>query len=229
MQRGLPAKCAIVNRKTLKIGFQSTFPLPECLKPCPLASFDAMQIQDRIRHFAHKAPLIAPDAFVAPGAVLIGDVTLGDQASVWFQAAVRADLNLIRIGARSNVQDGAVIHVSDDHGTVIGERVTIGHGAILHACTVGDEVLVGMNAVVLDGAEIGARSIIGANALVTAGTRVPSGALFLGSPGKVVRQLTTEEQRGLAAWAERYVILAQSYIAGGPQILLPPLPKVPSV
>lgn len=188
-----------------------------------------MQIQDRIQHFAHKTPLIAPDAFVAPGAALIGDVTLGEQASVWFQAVLRADLNRIRIGARSNVQDGAVIHVSDDYGTVIGERVTIGHGAILHACTVGDEVLVGMNAVVLDGAEIGARSIIGANALVTAGTRVPPGALFLGSPGKVVRQLTPEEQHGLAAWAERYVILAQAYIAGGPQILLPALPKVPSV
>jgi gamma-carbonic anhydrase len=188
-----------------------------------------MQIQDRIRYFAHQSPVIAADAFVAAGAALIGDVTLGAQASVWFQAALRADLNLIRIGAFSNIQDGAVIHVSDDHGTIVGERVTVGHGAVLHACTVGDEVLVGMNAVVLDGAEIGARSIIGANALVTAGTKVPSGSLFLGSPGKVARQLTPEEQSGLAGWAERYVILAQAYLSGGPQIVLPPLPKIPAV
>jgi carbonic anhydrase/acetyltransferase-like protein (isoleucine patch superfamily) len=188
-----------------------------------------MQIQDRIRYFAHQTPVTAPTAYVAPGAVLVGDVQLGEQSSVWFQAALRADLNMIRIGACSNIQDGVVIHVADDSGTVVGERVTVGHGAILHACTVGEEVLVGMNAVVLDGAEIGARSIIGANALVTAGTKVPPGVLFLGSPGKVVRALSAQEQEGLASWAERYVILAEAYRSGGPQIYLPPLPKIPTV
>ncbi len=187
-----------------------------------------MNLAERIRNFAAKPPTIAPDAYVAPGAVLAGDVQLGAQASVWFQATVRADLNVIRIGARSNIQDGAVIHVADAHGTHIGEGVTVGHGAILHACTVGDEVLVGMNAVVLDGAEIGARSIIGANALVTAGTRVPEGSLFLGSPGKVVRPLSEQEQAGLASWAERYVILSQAYLEGIPQLVAPPLPAVPS-
>jgi carbonic anhydrase/acetyltransferase-like protein (isoleucine patch superfamily) len=188
-----------------------------------------MKIQDRIRYFAHQSPVIASSAYVAPGAVLVGDVHLGENASIWFQAALRADLNLIRIGASSNIQDGAVIHVADDHGTLVGERVTVGHGAILHACTVGDEVLVGMNAVILDGAEIGERSIIGANALVTAGTKVPPGSLFLGSPGKVVRALSDAEQEDLASWAERYVILAECYRTGGPQIHLPSLPKVSTV
>jgi carbonic anhydrase/acetyltransferase-like protein (isoleucine patch superfamily) len=155
---------------------------------------------------------------------VVGDVHVGAQASVWFQAALRADLNVIRIGARSNIQDGAVVHVADAHGTHIGEDVTVGHGAILHACTVGDAVLVGMNAVVLDGAEIGARSIIGANALVTAGTRVPEGSLFLGSPGKVVRPLTEAEQADLPGWAERYVVRSEAYRMGVPQLLAPPLP-----
>lgn len=188
-----------------------------------------MKIQDRIKYFAHQTPVIAESAYVAPGAVLVGDVTLCENASVWFQAALRADLNMIRVGASSNIQDGAVIHVADNCGTIVGERVTVGHGAILHACTVGDEVLIGMNAVVLDGAEIGERSIIGANALVTAGTKVPPGSLFLGSPGKVVRSLTDAEQQDLASWADRYVILAESYRTGGPQIHLPPPLQIPAV
>lgn len=186
-----------------------------------------MNLADRLRTFAAKSPRIASDAYVAPGAVLVGDVFLGAQASVWFQAVVRADLNRIRIGARSNIQDGAVIHVADAHGTEVGEDVTVGHGAVLHACTVGDGVLVGMNAVVLDGAEIGARSIIGANALVTAGTRVPEGSLFLGSPGKVVRPLTLQEQADLPAWAGRYVTLSKAYIAGVPGLCRPQDAVVP--
>jgi carbonic anhydrase/acetyltransferase-like protein (isoleucine patch superfamily) len=187
-----------------------------------------MNLAERIRNFAAKSPTLAPDAYVAPGAVLVGDVHVGAQASVWFQAAVRADLNAIHIGARSNIQDGAVIHVADAHGTHIGEDVTVGHGAILHACKIGDAVLVGMNAVVLDGAEVGARSIIGANALVTAGTQVPEGSLFLGSPGKVVRALSAQEQSGLASWAERYVLLSKAYLDGIPQLCAPPLPSTPA-
>jgi carbonic anhydrase/acetyltransferase-like protein (isoleucine patch superfamily) len=187
-----------------------------------------MNLTERIRTFAAQAPRIAPDAYVAPGAVLVGDVQLEAQASVWFQAAVRADLNTVRIGARSNIQDGAVVHVADAYGTYIGRDVTVGHGAVLHACTVGDEVLVGMNAVVLDGSHIGARSIIGANALVTAGTRVPEGSLFLGSPGKVVRNLSREEQDALATWAERYVILSQAYRDGTARLVAPTLPPSPA-
>ena len=146
---------------------------------------------------------------------------------MWFQAVLRADLHSITIGACSNIQDGAVIHVADAYGTRVGERVTVGHCAVLHACTIGDEVLVGMNAVVLDGAEVGARSIIGANALVTSGTRIPEGSLFLGSPGKVVRTLSIEERAGLASWAERYVILAEAYRKGLPAIILPPVAPIP--
>jgi acetyltransferase-like isoleucine patch superfamily enzyme len=187
-----------------------------------------MNLAERIRTFAAKFPTLACSAYIAPGAVLVGDVHVGEQASVWFQAALRADLNSIYIGARSNVQDGAVIHVADAHGTHIGEDVTVGHGAILHACTVGNAVLIGMNAVVLDGAQIGARSIIGANALVTAGTRVPAGSLFLGSPGKVARPLSEEEQAGLTSWAERYVILSQAYLEGIPEWFAPPIPPAPA-
>lgn len=181
----------------------------------------------RIQLFAAAAPKIAVSAYIAPGAALIGDVTLCDFSSVWFQTTLRADINRIVVGPRSNIQDGAVLHLSDEFGTILGERVTVGHCAVLHACTVDDEVLVGMNAVVLDGARIGARSIIGANALVTGGTIIPPGSLVLGSPAKVIRQLSTAEQAGLASWADRYVTLSEAYRNGVPRLFLPPLPPIP--
>lgn len=186
-----------------------------------------MELPKRIRHFASTSPRVAPTAFIAHGAVLVGDVSLEDHSSVWFQAVLRADLHPIRIGPRSNIQDGAIIHLSDDFGTFLGQRVTVGHGAILHACKIDDEVLVGMNSVVLDGAQVGARSIIGANALVTGGTQIPAGSLVLGSPAKVVRPLSLEEQEGIAVWADRYVLLAEAYRNGVPSILLPPPPSLP--
>ena len=155
---------------------------------------------------------IHPSAFVAPGADVIGDVTLAEESSVWFQVVLRADINRIVVGPRSNVQDGVVIHLADDYGTVIGELVTVGHKAILHACTIADEVLVGMGAIVLDGAEIGARSILGAGALVTGGKKIPPGSLVLGSPAKVVRALSQEEQTGIKGWAEKYVALSRYYL-----------------
>ncbi len=173
---------------------------------------------DRIHKHACVPPRVANDAYVAPGAVLVGDVEIAERASIWFHSVLRADLNHIRIGAGSNVQDGAVLHVADAFGVEIGRLVTIGHGAVLHACRVEDEVLIGMKAVVLDGAVIGARSIVGANALVTGGTQIPPGSLVLGSPAKVVRALTLEEQAGLADWAERYVALAAVYLQGKPCI-----------
>jgi len=203
------------------------FPIVVTLKPRPTGSYNRMHLHDRIRTFSTKTPTLGLDTYVAPGSVLVGDVTLGEHVSIWFQAVLRADLHSITIGARSNIQDGAVIHVADAYGTCVGERVTVGHCAVLHACTIGDEVLVGMNAVVLDGAEVGDRSIIGANALVTSGTRIPEGSLFLGSPGKVVRTLSAAEQAGLASWAERYVVLAEAYRNGLPHIVLPPVPNIP--
>jgi carbonic anhydrase/acetyltransferase-like protein (isoleucine patch superfamily) len=170
-----------------------------------------MTLPDRLARFLDAKPTVHPTAYVAPGADVVGDVTLEEESSVWFQTVLRGDINRIVIGPRSNVQDGAVVHLADDYGTFVGELVTVGHKAILHACTIADEVLVGMGAIVLDGSEIGARSIIGAGALVTGGKRIPPGSLVLGSPAKVVRTLTLEEQAGIKVWAEKYVALSRAY------------------
>lgn len=158
-------------------------------------------------------PGIPESAFVAGSADVIGRVTLGEEASIWYNATLRGDINEIVVGPRSNVQDQAVLHLADDHGCQIGELVTIGHSAVVHACTVKDEVLVGMGAIILDGAVIGERSIIGANALVTGGMEVPPGSLVLGSPAKVVRRLSKEEQAGVKGWAEKYVRVSRKYLA----------------
>jgi carbonic anhydrase/acetyltransferase-like protein (isoleucine patch superfamily) len=170
-----------------------------------------MTLPDRFARYLDAKPDIHPTAFIAPGADVIGDVTLAEESSVWFQAVLRGDINRIVIGPRSNVQDGAVVHLADDYGVFVGELVTVGHKAILHACTIADEVLVGMGAIVLDGAEIGARSIIGAGALVTGGKVIPPGSLVLGSPAKVVRTLSLEEQAGIKAWAEKYVAVSRAF------------------
>lgn len=175
-----------------------------------------MDFPTRIQRFLGTPPNVHPSAYIAPGATVIGDVTIGEQASVWFSAVVRADINRIVIGPRSNIQDGAVVHLADDYGTFIGELVTVGHKAIVHACTVADEVLVGMGAIILDGAEIGARSIIGAGALVTGGKKIPPGSLVVGSPGKVVRQLSLDEQANIRVWADKYVEVSRAYIERRP-------------
>jgi carbonic anhydrase/acetyltransferase-like protein (isoleucine patch superfamily) len=174
-----------------------------------------MDLPARLARFLHRPPTIHPTAWIAPGATVIGDVTLGEESSVWYGAVLRADIERIVIGPRSNVQDGSVIHLADDLPTLVGELVTVGHKAILHACTVADEVLVGMGAIVLDGAEIGARSIIGAGALVTGGKKIPAGSLVLGSPAKVVRALTLDEQAGIRGWAEKYVAISRERRAHG--------------
>ena len=174
-----------------------------------------MDFPQRIAQHLDSSPRIHPTAFTAANATVIGDVTLGEESSVWFQCALRGDINRIVIGPRSNIQDGAVVHLSDEFGTEVGELVTVGHKAILHACKIGDEVLVGMGAIVLDGAKIGARSIVGAGAIVTGGKVFPPGSLILGTPAKVVRTLTLEEQSGIRTWADRYVTLSREYIARG--------------
>src|SRR5438270_12170614 len=127
-------------------------------------------------------PRIHPTAYVVPNATIIGDVSLGEEASVWYGAVLRGDINRIVIGPRTNLQDNVVVHLSDDCPAIVGELVTIGHSAIIHACTIDDEVLIGMGAIILDGAEIGARSIIGANTVVTVRTKIPPGSLVVGSP-----------------------------------------------
>jgi carbonic anhydrase/acetyltransferase-like protein (isoleucine patch superfamily) len=164
-----------------------------------------MALEDQLKRFLRATPKLGHGVYIAQGAVVIGDVTLGDRSSVWYNAVVRGDINRIEIGSDSNIQDNAVIHLADDYPCVIGKFVTVGHSAIVHACTVGDEVLVGMGATILDGAVIGEQSIIGANSLVTQGAEIPPGSLVLGSPGKVVRALTEAQRRDLKTWAQKYV------------------------
>ncbi len=166
-----------------------------------------------IETYAEHSPEISPTAFIAGSADVIGRVKIHDEASIWYNATLRGDINRIEIGPRSNVQDNAVIHLSDDFGCYVGELVTVGHSAILHACTVKDEALIGMGAIVLDGVEIGERSIIGAGALVTGGTIIPPGSLVLGSPAKVVRTLSREEQSKVKDWALKYVIQSRKFMA----------------
>lgn len=170
------------------------------LPPDPLPNRHA-GLPQRLR----LGPRIHASAFVVPDATVIGDVTLGEESSVWHRAVLRGDINRIVVGAQTNLQDGVIVHLADDFAAIIGERVTVGHGAIVHACTVDDEVLIGMGATILDGAEIGARSIIGANALVTVGMKIPPGSMVLGSPAKVTRQLTGDEQASIQRWALKYV------------------------
>ena len=155
--------------------------------------------------FLRRQPTLGQGVYLARTAVVLGDVTLGDFSSVWYNAVLRGDINRIVVGHHTNIQDNAVLHLADDFACVVGNWVTVGHSAIVHACTVGDECLIGMGATILDGAEIGAQSIVGANALVTQHAKIPAGSLVLGSPAKVVRALTETERAGLKYWAEKYV------------------------
>jgi len=166
-----------------------------------------------IETFDGISPDIHQSAFIAGSADIIGRVTVEQEASVWYNTTLRGDINEIVIGPRSNIQDNAVVHLADDYGAYIGELVTVGHSAIIHACTVKDEVLVGMGACILDGAVIGERSIIGAHALVTGGMEIPPGSLVLGSPAKVVKVLDKQQQEGIKSWAEKYVKVSRQYLA----------------
>ncbi|NQD79879.1 gamma carbonic anhydrase family protein [Pseudomonas seleniipraecipitans] len=154
-----------------------------------------------------------PQSWVAPNATLIGKVRLEAGASVWFGAVLRGDNELIHIGENSNVQDGAVMHTDMGSPLTLGTGVTVGHNAMLHGCTVGDYSLVGINAVVLNGARIGKHCIIGANALIAEGKEIPDGSLVVGSPGKVVRELSEQQKKLLEASAAHYVQNARRYAA----------------
>jgi carbonic anhydrase/acetyltransferase-like protein (isoleucine patch superfamily) len=171
--------------------------------------------------FLRKRPTLGQGVYIARTAVVTGDVSLGDYSSVWYQAVLRGDINRIEVGHHTNIQDLAVLHLADDLPCIVGNWVTVGHSAIVHACTVGDETLIGMGATVLDGAVIGAQCIVGANALVTQGVKIPDGSLVLGSPAKVVRALAAAERAGLRSWAEKYVenaayCLGHGVNVGGP-------------
>ena len=155
-------------------------------------------------------PQLAPDCFVAPNAYVIGDVHIGANSSLWFGAVVRGDVFHIRIGARSNIQDNSVVHVTTDrHATIIGDDVTVGHRVILHGCTVDDGALIGMGAVIMDRARVGAGSLVGAGALE--GMIIPPGVLVLGSPARVKRELTDAERQHLSWSAPHYAEVAADY------------------
>ena len=159
-------------------------------------------------------PHIGAGAFVHEGAWVIGNVVLGPGVSVWPCAVIRGDVERIEVGPQSNVQDGAVLHADPGMPCIVGARVTIGHRATVHGCAVGDEVLVGIGATILNGARVGARSIIGAHALVAEGVEIPEGVLAIGIPSTVVRDLTAGEMAGLSARAERYVVNAARHARG---------------
>ncbi|MGZ4881752.1 MAG: gamma carbonic anhydrase family protein [Halobacteriota archaeon] len=150
--------------------------------------------------------------FIAPTASVIGNVQIAAGSSVWFGAVLRSDIALIQIGRNTNVQDNAVIHVNEGVETIVGDQVTIGHGAIVHGAQVEDTVLIGIGAIVLDGATIGTGSIIGAGAVVTEGIEIPDRSLVLGVPGKVVRQVTAEQLRSIETNAKSYAALTQRYL-----------------
>lgn len=157
-------------------------------------------------------PQIADSAFVAPTATIVGNVHIGDNSGVWFGVILRGDVNRIRIGQRTNLQDGSIVHVtSGTHPTVVGDGVTVGHGVKLHGCSVGDGCLIGIGAIVLDGAVIGEESLVAAGTLVVPGTKVPPRSLVVGSPGKVRRSLTDEECGQLQLLADRYVAYRLDY------------------
>lgn len=155
--------------------------------------------------------LIGKGHFIAPNAAVIGNVVMHERSSVWFSCVLRGDAERITIGAGSNIQDGTVMHADPGFAMTVGENVTVGHNAMLHGCTIGDGSLIGIGAVVLNGAKIGKNCLIGANALVTEGTEVPDGSLVLGSPGKVKKQLSPEEQKALGMNAAHYVNNAERY------------------
>jgi carbonic anhydrase/acetyltransferase-like protein (isoleucine patch superfamily) len=159
-----------------------------------------------LRPFRGVFPRVHPTAFIDNSAQVIGDVEIGEESSIWMAVVIRGDVHRIRIGRRSNVQDCTVVHVMNQtHPTTVGDNVTIGHGAILHGCTIEDRCLIGMGAILLNGAQIGTGSIIAAGALVVEEMNVPPYSLVMGSPGKVKRQLTDTEVAGIQAYADRYV------------------------
>jgi carbonic anhydrase/acetyltransferase-like protein (isoleucine patch superfamily) len=167
-----------------------------------------------IKPFQQHTPQLASNAWVASTALVMGKVTLGHESSIWYGSVLRGDVNSIYIGAKTNIQDRTVIHVtSDTHPTHVGDNVTVGHGVVLHGCRIDDEVLVGMGAVVLDGVEVGRGSIVAAGSLIPPRKVFPAGSMIMGNPGRVIRQVSAEEARAIEQSAEHYVALARQHAA----------------
>jgi carbonic anhydrase/acetyltransferase-like protein (isoleucine patch superfamily) len=166
-----------------------------------------------ILEYLGKKPHLGAGVFIADSARVIGDTQIGEQSSIWFGSVLRGDINRVVIGHHTNIQDNSVCHVADEHACVVGNYVTVGHRAILHGCTVRDEVLIGMGAVLMNGVVVGEQSIIGAAALLTEGLQVPPGSLVYGSPAKVVSALSATERAKIKGWAEKYCRVAGSYLS----------------
>ncbi len=163
-------------------------------------------------NYGDRKPTVAPTAFIAEGARIIGGVEIGDNASILFNSVLRGDINDIRIGACSNIQDNSTLHVADEWPCIIGDYVTVGHGVNLHGCVIEDEVVVGMGAIVMNGAVVGRQSTIGAGALVTPNMKIPPRSLVIGVPAKIKKQLSEEEAAGNKYWAEKYVRVTRKYL-----------------
>jgi carbonic anhydrase/acetyltransferase-like protein (isoleucine patch superfamily) len=165
--------------------------------------------------YKNIVPKIGKDVFIAENAAVTGDIEIGDESNIWYNVSMRGDVHEIRIGKRTNIQDNCVVHVTRNvSGTYIGDEVTIGHGAIIHACTLGDQAFVGMGAIILDEAVVEEKAMVAAGALVTPGKRIPTGQLWGGSPARYMRDLTEEELAFFPQSAENYVKLAREYMTG---------------
>ncbi|MGH9733773.1 MAG: gamma carbonic anhydrase family protein [Candidatus Acidiferrales bacterium] len=165
-----------------------------------------------VRSYKGRKPQIAVSAYIDEAATIIGDVTIGDDSSVWPGVVIRGDVHYIRIGSRTNVQDGSVLHVMrDEWPLILGDNVTVGHGVLLHGCSIESRCLIGMGSIILNGAKIGSGSIVAAGTLVPERTEVPPGSLFMGHPGKLRRVLSAEEQASIDGYAQRYVEYKETY------------------
>lgn len=166
-----------------------------------------------LKSYKGKLPIVSPTSFIENSAQVIGDVTIGEESSVWFNVVVRGDVNYIRIGNRTNIQDASVIHVTHDtHPTVLEDEITVGHSVTIHGCTIRSRVLIAIGAIILDGAEVESDCIIAAGSLVPEGKIIPSGWLAMGAPAKPVRKLTKEERARLLEYAQNYVNYKNEYI-----------------
>jgi carbonic anhydrase/acetyltransferase-like protein (isoleucine patch superfamily) len=168
-----------------------------------------------LRSYRGTTPLVHPSAFVDESAQVIGDVEISEESSVWMCAVLRGDVNAIRVGRRTNIQDGSIVHgMTGTHATRIGDNVTIGHAAVVHGCTIEDQCLIGMGAILLNGAHVGSGSIVAAGTLLVEGMKVPPKSLVMGRPGKVKRLLTQAEIAGILTYAEHYVTYRVGYMTG---------------
>ncbi|NLZ52680.1 MAG: gamma carbonic anhydrase family protein [Thermoanaerobacteraceae bacterium] len=164
-----------------------------------------------IGNFKNHKPKLDESCFIAPTADVIGDVTIGKNSSIWYKAVLRGDVNKIVVGSNTNIQDGSIVHVADEYPTIIGDNVTIGHGAIIHGCTIKNGAFIGMGAIILDGAVIGEGALIGAGALITEGKEIPPYSLAVGVPAKVIKQLSQEYIKMAKDRAVEYADLANVY------------------